>query len=188
MTLDGKDIAFDPFTLLEWELEKYAGEKISAPTPFTGGAIGFLGYELGGWLERLPKPRPDALGLPSMVIGLYDVVMPLSIMLERKAWILSHGWPEMAPYAARCARQTRAEFFAQKIAAAPSVLPALDWQSARRLASGTFTRDEVEQRIARIIEYIKAGDIFQANLTQRFSAARPKGLDDFHALPPLARA
>ncbi|HEY4125118.1 MAG TPA: aminodeoxychorismate synthase component I [Rhizomicrobium sp.] len=40
-------------------------------------------------------------------------------------------------------------------------------------------RKEIEQRIGKIIDYIFAGDIFQANFTQRFRATRPKGLSDF---------
>src|ERR1700733_14696916 len=126
VTVDGKTIAFDPFTVVEWELEKYLSEQNEAPPPFTGGAIGFFGYKLGGWLERLPTPRHDALNIPSLGIGFYDTVIAFD-NIERKAWIFSHGWPEPAAGPRDARARKRAEYFAGKLAGAPHSLSAPDW-------------------------------------------------------------
>jgi para-aminobenzoate synthetase component 1 len=177
VTVDGKSVALDPFTALERELKKYASPSHEAPTPFTGGAIGFFGYELGGWLERLPKPRADALDITSLAIGFYDAIIVFD-NLEKKAWILSHGWPEKTAAARDARAQKRAEFLAERFAQAPQALLAPDW-ILRGNWQAELTRVDAEERIARIIEYIRAGDIFQANFTQRFRAKRPSVLDDF---------
>jgi para-aminobenzoate synthetase component 1 len=162
---------------LERELKKYAAPLSQTPAPFSGGAIGFFGYELGGWLERLPAPRVDALNMPPLAIGFYDTVIAFD-NLEKKAWIFSHGWPERTAAGRDVRARKRTDHFAGMLARAPQLLPAPDW-NLRNEWRPELARADAEQRIARIIEYIRAGDIFQANFTQRFKAKRPFGLDDF---------
>ena len=72
--------------------------------PFQGGAAGYVGYDWGLTLERLPAPRYDDLGLDDVVLGLYDWVVAWDHAAS-KAWLVSTGLPEPdAP-----ARQRRAE-------------------------------------------------------------------------------
>jgi para-aminobenzoate synthetase component 1 len=177
VTVDGKPAAGDPFTVLKRELDKYGPEPFEAPVPFAGGAIGYLGYELGGWLEKLPEPRRDALDMPSITIGFYDVIAAFDLA-ARKAWILSSGRPDTASGARQKRAGARADALAQKLAQAPANLAAIDWV-LRGNWHPELAREEVERCIKKIIEYIRAGDIFQVNFTQRFLANRPQGLDDF---------
>jgi para-aminobenzoate synthetase component 1 len=167
VTVDGKKLFGDPFAVLERELRKYELTAPEAPTPFAGGAVGYLGYELGGCLEKLPEPRRDKFDLPWMVMGIYDRIAAFDHAQE-KAWIIARPDVESA----------RIELFAQKLEQAPSRMAAIDW-SMRGVWESELSRSEVEQRIEKIIDYIRAGDIFQANFTQRFHAARLLGLDDF---------
>jgi len=177
VTIDGKPAGGDPFAVLQQKRDEYAGESFESPVPFSGGVLGYFGYELANCLEKLPKPRRDAFDLPSMAIGFYDVVAAFDHR-ERKAWILSSGLPEKTSAARRARAEARAECLAQKLAQAPVDLPAVDW-APRGSWQAELERGEIEQRIAKIIDYIRAGDIFQANFTQRLRAARPQGLDDF---------
>lgn len=162
--IDNVAVQGDPFTVLEQELKKRAAPE-AGPVPFTGGALGFLGYELGGWLERLPPPRAG-LSLPTMAIGIYDTVAAFDAG-RNEAWIISHD-----------ESGKRAEALWQRLSTAPRRLPELNW-AARGGWQPELARSEAELRIRKIIDYIFAGDIFQANFTQRFSACRPAGLDDF---------
>jgi len=166
-TVDGRAVDCDPFAALERELQQHAIEKEDAPVPFAGGAVGFLGYELGGRLERLPAPRADAVNLPQMTVGFYDTVIAFD-HVEQAAWIISRGADAKA----------HAEILGQKLAQVPMQLPVPDWTN-RGEWRAELSRDDVEARIAKIIDYIHAGDIFQANFTQRFHSRRPQGLDDF---------
>jgi para-aminobenzoate synthetase component I len=164
----------NPFDALERALKPFAQEPV--PVPFAGGAIGFLGYEAGRHLERLPEPLPDPLGFPEAAFGLYDVVAAFD-HVQGEAWIVSTGRPETEPAKRMQRARERADRLAALLDNAP-VLPPLDWTLTARWAAEQ-TRDAAEARIARTIEYIRAGDIFQANITQRMLADLPEGLDAF---------
>ena len=62
--------------------------------PFQGGAAGLFGYELARSLERVPSVAIDEFQTPAMAIGLYDVVIAFD-HVERRAWIISQGLPEL---------------------------------------------------------------------------------------------
>lgn len=127
--------------------------------PFQGGAAGLLGYDLAHHLERLPRHQPDALGLPDMAIGLFDAVL---------AWDHSEGKAFALGEAGLAADLA-------KIAEDAPPLPPLDWTSTAKF-SADWTVEQYHRQARRVIDYIFAGDIFQANLSQRFSAPRPKNL------------
>lgn len=135
--------------------------------PFMGGVVGFWGYELGTSFERLPQPKEDKLKLPRFMAGIYDTFITFDHH-EKKAWVAS------------CAEEGEAKIarWTERLARREAILPPLDWS----LTAGwqaELSREDVEKRIERIIEYIKAGDIFQANFTQRFIAERPSKLSPF---------
>lgn len=170
VTIDGTLVSGDPFTVLEGELEKYRIETSPDLPPFQTGAVGFLGYELGRYIERLPEPKPVGLSVPDMVIGFYDTIAAFDLV-ERQAWVISTS-------IAREDAQARAEIMASRIESAPSLAP-IDW-TARGVWNEEVTQGEYEQRVSRIIDYIHAGDVFQVNLTQRFLGQLVDGLDSFH--------
>src|SRR5207253_11029118 len=70
--------------------------------PFQGGAAGYVGYDWGMMLERVPRPRDDDLSMPDLQLGLYDWVIAWDHAAGR-AWVISTGIPERGP-----ARQNRA--------------------------------------------------------------------------------
>ncbi len=144
--------------------------------PFQGGAAGLFSYELGRSLERLPRPLRDDLAFPDLSLGLYDVVVAFD-RLDRRAWIMSTGLPEKAAAARRERASARGlEFQAALMrvprAASPGALSIAGWTS-------NFTRGQYEKAVAEVIERILAGDIFQANLAQRFAAPVPPDFDHF---------
>ena len=162
-----------PFADLRAKLSQYAVPP-SAPDmpPFTGGVAGFFGYDLAHHLEKLPAAvAPFAIDdqhLPQLALGFYDLVIAFD-MVTRRAALYSSGLPEKDP----AARETRAKERASRLiarirsldVAVKSAAP-----SAPRSVTSNFTREAYENAVARIIAYIRAGDIFQANLTQRFEA------------------
>ncbi len=177
VTIDGRPVAGDPFAALGRALAAHAPVAEEAVVPFMGGAVGFLSYELGRHVERLPPPRPG-LAVPEMVMGLYDVVLAFDHRSQR-AFLVSSGAPlPEGPARTRRALE-RAEAFAARIAACETLAdPELDWQAGAPWQK-ELSRAQMEERIARTIAYIHAGDIFQANITQRMLAPRPPGLSDY---------
>jgi para-aminobenzoate synthetase component 1 len=153
----------NPFLALRHLLQSHSRKDAVEKFPFTGGFIGALGYELGGYLEKLPAPKPDDLFLPMLIGGIYDTVA-LFDHQAKKSWIVSHN---KSP--------AKAEALAKQMMQ-PRGLPHSDkgalWQHQQN-------RAEVERNIQRVIDYIYAGDIFQANYTQRFIADRPTSLSHY---------
>jgi para-aminobenzoate synthetase component 1 len=163
VTVDGAPRDADAFTVLAEELAPFR-DLPAGPTPFSGGAVGFFAYELGGALERLPIPKTTPWPL-DMAMGLYDTVAAFDLE-TRSAWIIAHD------VAGRAAPETRAAQLAKSLGteslATEITLPPL---------SGTWraevTRETYEGTVAATIEAIRAGDIYQANITQRFLAEIP---------------
>ena len=162
--LDGQPAAGDPFAVLAEELARHprpAGPP--GPAPFCGGAVGFIGYEAGLRLERVHSRHPNAGDQPEMAFGFYDAVAAFD-HAERRAWVI----------AARPEAEGRARALAARLESggAPTLgpVPTAPWRSE-------LARDDYLERVERVLEYIRAGDIYQANFTQRFLAERPAGLD-----------
>jgi|GEM_PF-32680 len=173
----------DHLASLSERLRPLAVPSLPGLPPFQGGAAGLLGYDLGRSLERLPAPARDEFRVPALAMGLYDVVLAWDHVAGR-AWIVSQGWPEPDPQGrARRAAQRLSEFRAWLETAGPeppavptpAALPAV---SAERLAPlfpvpgpaglvSNFSADGYQAAVQQVIDYILAGDIFQANLSQR---------------------
>ncbi len=179
LTVDGHPVAGDSFTVLADELAVARRPAEPGLPPFQGGAVGFFGYELGRHLERLPKPRLDDAVFPDMVFGLYDTIAAFDLVAER-AWVMAvdvPGTPGAPATKIRPAAAERAWALAARIAEAPALGP-VDW-SVKGAWRPETARADYQRSLRRVIDYIHAGDIFQANLTQRFIGTLPERLAPF---------
>ena len=165
----------DPFAVLQRACAHYRLGHNPALPPFQTGAIGWFGYDLAHHLERLPHPLTDDLTFPDLAVGFYDTVLAFDGQ-ERRAWLMSSGWPEATPEASMHRRKARADRLAGLLAGAIEPGPVSEPAGEVRIGSN-FTRVAYEAAVGRVVEYILAGDIFQANLSQRFLAELPAGLD-----------
>ncbi len=165
----------DPFANLEGALKPVRIRNDPRLPPFQGGAVGFFGYELGHRLEELPEPK-EGLDIPDMVLGLFDTVAAFDT-LTGKAWVVAQDIDDATSGDARPPKAARAQAMARRIAEAPPLGP-IDW-SAIGHWTADLSRAEYEAIVARVIDYIHAGDIFQANMTQRLLADLPGGLAPF---------
>jgi para-aminobenzoate synthetase component I len=174
ITLGERTFTGDPFAVLQRLLRSFPLEARPELPPFQGGAIGYLGYDLCHHLERLPYPAADDMAFPDLAMGLYDVVLAFD-HAARRAFLLSSGYPETTPHARMARQRARLDQFRQLLArvAEPPPEPVTGETSIQ----SNFTRPDYEAVVARTVEYILAGDIFQANISQRFRAELPDGLD-----------
>jgi len=166
----------------------FSAEPLPDLPPFQGGAGGYLAYDWGRVLERLPENRYDDLPLPDAVLGIYDWVVAWD-HAAGKAWLISTGLPETsADGRARRAGEraiavrARLESDAQldgsgtatpcpyALPSAPSYPVEGGWWDSRLDIRSSFTHAAYLEAVTRVREYILAGDIFQANLSQRFEA------------------
>jgi para-aminobenzoate synthetase component 1 len=174
VSVDGRVVDGDPWAVLRAELDRHRQTPVPGLPPFQGGAIGYLGYELAGHLEDVPAPPADPEDFPDMELMLCDLVIAID-HAARRAVIVSSGLPETEP-AARAARASaRLEQASRRMAGAVP-LPPPAAPAAPAVISPDVTREAYEISVRRVIDYILAGDIFQANISQRFVAELPPGL------------
>ncbi len=166
---------------------------VSGLPPFQGGIAGYIGYDWGAVLERLPRPRFDDLRIPDVILGLYDWVIAWDHRIGT-AWLISTGLPETGPAGAQRAKErmdlVRARLGGRSGGAGPEqssegtaepapsnrarrhLLPPTRSQASRAPSRSGCGRHLLDRgyldAVARVREYIVAGDIFQANLSQRF--------------------
>lgn len=160
-----------PLAMLKQLLEQYKMPFAATGLPFNAGAVGYFSYDLGRQLEVIPELAADDVRLPDCCIGFYDVVVTVN-QATGEVFIVSTGLPEREPERAlerarRRLRETEAlltgpapvtSFFVPPPKSAPPQCH--------------FDRDSYCQVVQRAKDYIAAGDIFQVNLSQRFSVAQ----------------
>ena len=159
-TDDGVAVEYaNPFEVLRREIGRFQVEE-HPEIPFPCGAVGFLGYDLGAHVERLPCTTVDDIGFPDAYFGFYDRVVAYD-HLDGKVWLAAAELPGL-PGAA----EDKLECLARKLhAPAPKVDGG---RAGTGRVDGNFTRDEYLAAVQRAKDYIAAGDIFQVNLSQRF--------------------
>ena len=150
----------DPWTILQLLLRRYQVDPVQGLPPFLGGAVGYLGYDLGRTLERLPTTAVDE-GLPELDVGFYDWVLATD-HLSGESWIIATGFPTGGEVAARA----RVAGIQERLYAPPSLSSYAPSPEAPRLRSN-FRRADYLRAVERAREYIAAGDIFQVNLSHR---------------------
>lgn len=172
----------DHLATLQRRMQAMTASTIADVPPFQGGAAGMFGYDLGRSLERIPQPRYDEFQTPALAIGLYDVVVAFDHVADR-AWLISQGFPELDPARReRHARQRSEQFLAwldepihagparepARLAAIPRDQLAPQFSLAGRSGlTSNFSAGDYRRAIARAVEYIHAGDVFQVNVAQR---------------------
>ncbi|MCH8851243.1 MAG: aminodeoxychorismate synthase component I [Planctomycetes bacterium] len=156
----------DPFDALDDPLSRYGIDCGEEGLPFIGGWVGYLAYEAGRFLERLPQQTQRDLDLPFACFGLYDTLGVFDHLHER--WhVAGVELPtEFAPHRPKLAE--RLDHMESLItAAADQPAPVVAIQPTPRF-DVLRNHDEYVRGVRRILEYIRAGDIYQANLTTRF--------------------
>ena len=125
--------------------------------PFAGGLIGYLSYDFGRHLERLPSQASDDLHLPDARFGLYGWAL-VSDHLALTSQLVFH------PTLPDSERQRLIELFSQPAPEAVAPFKLLTPMTA------DLSADQYQQAIERIQQYIQAGDCYQVNFAQRFRA------------------
>jgi para-aminobenzoate synthetase component I len=159
--LDGQIAEEKPFAILQTLLLKNACQRLDDLPPFQGGWAGYISYDYGRQLE--PKARiPDFPPLcPDMVFHLFDTVIAIDHLQER-AFIIGTSKQGIAALDKLLDRRQQHLDDLSPVVFKPAV-----------------SRSEHEANIRKTVDYILAGDIFQANITQSFVAKTPEHFDGF---------
>ncbi len=179
---NGKALPDPPFIALEKKRARFAMASAGSDLPpFQGGALGYFSYEAGRLLEKLPLTCREDPNAWDILLPFYDLVLAVDHFptdgSTPRARVFSSGWPHLGADRERHARE-RLSWFCDRLQEAsrsqterparpspPS--PIRGWRS-------DVSRTAFEGSIERTRHYIRQGDIFQANITQRFSAPVPQ--------------
>jgi len=163
----------DPYGAVAERLKRYRPAPVPDLPPFAGGAVGFFAYDLVRTVEPLGEPNPDPLGLPDMALMVTDAMLVFDhlrheLTILACAFVEEDGSVEEAyeRAAATIAEMRERLRGAVPVPAHPSVVEPPEFVS-------NMKREEFEAMVARIIEYVHAGDAFQVVPSQRFSAPAP---------------
>ena len=145
--------------------------------PFVGGAIGYFGFELARHIESLPATTVDDVGAPDLAIGWYDAALVWD-RLEQRGWLCG-TLDALAAVSDRLANTSGG-----------SVTESRPVGLDREMGGPThfesnMARSEYLKKVETARNYIAAGDIYQVNLSQRFSA--PMAISGFEAYRRLRR-
>ncbi len=168
--LDTPEYGVDPFRDVKKWSEQFKATPHPDLPPFQGGFAGLLSYDLGRCWERLPVPFREEFDLPACVVGMYDWVIAWDHQQDR-CWVIAHGFPETSLQARKAKGVATCEELSEQILSQPrnQCDEQLSPQSVELdfNIESNFTREEYLDVIQRVIDYIVAGDIFQANLSQQ---------------------
>ncbi|MDQ6744847.1 MAG: chorismate-binding protein [Actinomycetota bacterium] len=163
----------DPYALVAQELRRYRPAPTPGLPPFAGGAVGMFAYDLVRTVESLGAPNPDTIGIPDLALMLTDGLVIFD-HLKHTVTVLAHVLADDELESSyRRALDTIAEVRWRLAGPVPrpSRPPVRD-----RLAPefrSNLERAQFEAMVARIIEYIRAGDAYQVVPSQRWSAPVP---------------
>jgi para-aminobenzoate synthetase component 1 len=155
----------DPLQALRSLLADHRSVKLPGLPPFQGGVIGYWSYDLGRLLERLPEWSEDDMGLPDLCLGFYDWCLAED-HLTGGTYLFSQPHPGPGDDHAAA----RMESVLDRIARVRENSRGLDADppGARSPLRSNFTREGYLSAVRRVKEYLLAGDIYQANISQRF--------------------
>jgi anthranilate synthase component 1 len=145
---------------------------------FTGGAVGYLGYDVVRTIESLPDAPPDDRDLPDAIMMLTDTLLVLDNLYNRATVIAN---VEVAPEAEDgelrrlfAAAEARIDDWIGRLAAPGTIRPlALETRPALPPAVSPYADDRFQEDVRRIKEYIAAGDTFQTVLSRRLEVPAP---------------
>lgn len=151
--------------------------------PFQGGMIGYIGYDVAPLLERLPRRAPRDSRFPDVRMALYDTAL---IVDHQTGAVALRAWDALGEGGRavdrRCTRWLDA---LRHESLHPRRIPR---SRLGRVAAELDRRDYLD-RVRRALEYIAAGDVFQVNVTHRFSAVgEPEPLDLYLRLKSISPA
>lgn len=151
----------NPFDMLRLLLDKYKMDDPPTEIPFCSGFMGYLAYDLKDTLEVLPKTSVDDMHLPDILLYAPSIIVVHDKIKDETNLFIPAGNCN-----ADIALKAFREILKKKPPEGENNIYAGEFESG-------FSRKEYIKAVNKIKEYIKAGDVYQVNMSQRFTAEFP---------------
>ena len=163
----------NPLTEIRKQIENVKVAQLPGMPPFTGGAVGFAGYDVVRYVEHLPDAPLDDRDLDDMAFAFYDSMLVFD-HISKTITAVALAWPEKHE-SAKAAHEDacqRLDELVTRLSKPSKNLVCMDVAQVDQATDGAeyesnFSQKEYEDAVLKSIDYIKAGDIFQVVLSQR---------------------
>ena len=160
----------DPLDELERLVRQPRVAKIPDLPPFTGGAVGYAGYDVVRYTEHLPDVPEDDRQLPDMSFAFYDRMLVFDHITKTIVVVAMAHLTGADPQEAYQDAQRRVDELAEQLQNSPETLKPADIHTAGDVQStfeSNFDQPTFEDAVRKCVDYIRAGDIFQVVISQR---------------------
>jgi len=175
----------NPLQVLREQVKAVRVAKVPGLPPFTGGAVGYAGYDTVRYVEHLPNAPRDDRHLADLSFAFYDHMIVFD-NVQKTAIVVALakvGQDLKTSYDEACQRVDR---FVEKLASTKGNLSPVDIDTGGETKlkyTSNFTPPEFEDAVRKCVEYIRAGDIFQVVFSQRLAV--PLIVDPFEVYRTL---
>jgi anthranilate synthase component I len=164
----------DPVTFLRQRMEKFRPVRLPGLPPLVAGAIGYFSYDMVRLIERLPKRLRDDIGLYDAVLMFYHGILAFD-HVQHRLWVVRNVFTEgpgtlRAKYNAAVREIKRTRALLQQPTPAEQPRKVSGKKSRPLKVASNFRKPEYLDAVRKAKSYIRAGDIFQVVISQRFSA------------------
>jgi anthranilate synthase component 1 len=175
----------DPLTLIESEMAKYQPVKTPGMPPFTGGAIGFVGHEFIHSIEpTVPKPSENPLEVPILYYMITDSVLIFDHVRQvLRICVHAHSEDGDSEEAYNKAVSEIQRVYSLLEQPRPFDHRPIGEVEEVTVPAGNFTKERFKAAVDQVKSYVKAGDVIQTVLSQRFEKEfKPSPIDLYRAL------
>jgi anthranilate synthase component 1 len=168
----------DPVSFLRQRMEKFHPVRLPGLPPLVAGAIGYFSYDMVRLIERLPKRLSDEIGLYDAALMFYHGILAFD-HVQHRLWVVRNVFTEgpgslRGKYNAAVREIKRTRGLLQQPAAAEQARKTPSRKTLKKLrplkVTSNFRKAEYLAAVRKAKAYIRAGDIFQVVISQRFSA------------------
>ncbi|MBI5189712.1 MAG: anthranilate synthase component I [Nitrospirae bacterium] len=160
----------DPLVFLKSVMSEYKPVELDGMPRFSGGAIGYIGYDVISSFEDIPLRDRPGTGCPDIFFMITDTLLVFDNVAQKIKVMANAHVGEAGPDAAYAEAVEKIDRLVERLTARPPRRRAVKPRIGTTLRSN-FKKKNFEKAVLKAKEYIKAGDIFQVVLSQRFEKA-----------------
>ena len=178
----------NPLAEFRKQIESVRVAQLEGMPPFTGGAIGYAGYDVVRYVESLPDAPEDDRNLSDLSFAFYDSMLVFD-NINKTLTVISLAWMNQHNGDAEAARSDaidRIDSLVKRLNTPETDLLTVDTGSESDQAleyESNFTREQFKEAVEKCQQYIRAGDIFQVVISQRLQV--PIACDPFEVYRTL---
>lgn len=167
-----------PFQAIKRLFSRYQCQHDTTIAPFQGGLLGYLSYDLCHTLDHIPRPHGAAIDTPLFALGWYDTVLIFDHHRQR-AYFSATGIPDQTKAKRLAQAEQKWQAFQARCQQLTPMTTVTHKAWLRTPLTANFTKAGYCDAVSRVKAAILRGDLFEANISQRFTGTLHDNTDHF---------